>query len=54
MTEKVRRAGHAAGGLARHLQGRARGGPAHAKEAAIEKVFRGVTTTTEMVRVTGK
>jgi type II secretory ATPase GspE/PulE/Tfp pilus assembly ATPase PilB-like protein len=24
------------------------------KEAAIEKVFRGVTTTTEMVRVTGK
>jgi type II secretory ATPase GspE/PulE/Tfp pilus assembly ATPase PilB-like protein len=24
------------------------------KEAAIEKVFRGVTTVTEMVRVTGK
>ena len=24
------------------------------KEAAIEKVFRGATTTTEMVRVTGK
>ncbi len=24
------------------------------KEAAIEKVFRGITTTTEMVRVTGK
>ena len=24
------------------------------KEAAIEKVFRGVTTTTELVRVTGK
>ena len=24
------------------------------REAAIEKVFRGITTTTEMVRVTGK
>jgi type II secretory ATPase GspE/PulE/Tfp pilus assembly ATPase PilB-like protein len=24
------------------------------KEAAIEKVFRGMTTTAEMVRVTGK
>ncbi len=24
------------------------------REAAIEKVFRGVTTVTEMVRVTGK
>jgi len=24
------------------------------REAAVEKVFRGITTTTEMVRVTGK
>jgi type IV pilus assembly protein PilB len=24
------------------------------REAAIEKVFRGITTTTEMARVTGK
>ena len=24
------------------------------KEAAIEKVFRGITTTTEMARVTGR
>jgi len=24
------------------------------REAAVEKVFKGITTTTEMVRVTGK
>jgi len=54
MTEKTRRlVAHQAGSLEIFKAAREEG-LRTLKEAAIEKVFRGVTTTTEMVRVTGK
>ena len=55
MTEKVRALVTAAGRRARaSSRPRREEGMRTLREAAIEKVFRGVTTTTEMVRVTGK
>ncbi|MGD8896970.1 MAG: ATPase, T2SS/T4P/T4SS family [Acidobacteriota bacterium] len=54
MTEKIRRlVAHKAGSLEIYKAARDEG-LRTLKEAAIEKVFRGGTTTTEMVRVTGK
>jgi general secretion pathway protein E len=54
MTEKIRRlVAHQASSLEIFKAAREEG-LRTLKEAAIEKVFRGVTTTTEMVRVTGK
>jgi general secretion pathway protein E len=54
MSEKIRRlVAHQAGSLEIYKAAREEG-LRTLKEAAIEKVFRGVTTTTEMVRVTGK
>ena len=54
MTEKIRRlVSHQAGSLDIYKAAREEG-LRTLKEAAIEKVFRGDTTTTEMVRVTGK
>jgi general secretion pathway protein E len=54
MTEKIRRlVSHQAGSLDIYKAAREEG-LRTLKEAAIEKVFRGLTTTTEMVRVTGK
>ena len=54
MTEKTRRlVAHQAGSLDIFKAAREEG-LRTLKEAAIEKVFRGLTTTTEMVRVTGK
>jgi general secretion pathway protein E len=54
MTEKTRRlVAHQAGSLDIYKAAREEG-LRTLKEAAIEKVFRGLTTTTEMVRVTGK
>jgi type II secretory ATPase GspE/PulE/Tfp pilus assembly ATPase PilB-like protein len=54
MTEKTRRlVAHQAGSLEIYKAAREEG-LRTLKEAAIEKVFRGLTTTTEMVRVTGK
>jgi general secretion pathway protein E len=54
MTEKIRRlVAHKAGSLDIYKAARDEG-LRTLKEAAIEKVFRGGTTTTEMVRVTGK
>ena len=55
MTEKIRAPGHGAGRRRPRSSRPAREeGMRTLREAAIEKVFRGVTTTTEMVRVTGK
>jgi len=54
MTEKTRRlVAHQAGSLDIFKAAREEG-LRTLREAAIEKVFRGLTTTTEMVRVTGK
>ncbi len=54
MTEKIRRlVGQQSGSLDIFKAAREEG-LRTLKEAAIEKVFRGATTTTEMVRVTGK
>jgi general secretion pathway protein E len=54
MTEKIRRlVAHKAGSLEIYKAARDEG-LRTLKEAAIEKVFRGTTTTTEMMRVTGK
>jgi general secretion pathway protein E len=54
MTEKIRRlVSHKAASLEIYKAAREEG-LRTLKEAAIEKVFRGLTTTTEMVRVTGK
>jgi len=54
MTEKIRRlVSHQAGSLDIYKAAREEG-LRTLKEAAIEKVFHGETTTTEMVRVTGK
>ena len=54
MSEKTRRlVAHQAGSLDIYKAAREEG-LRTLKEAAIEKVFRGVTTTTEMMRVTGK
>jgi general secretion pathway protein E len=54
MTEKIRRlVSHKASSLDLYKAAREEG-LRTLKEAAIEKVFRGLTTTTEMVRVTGK
>ena len=54
MTEKIRRlVAHKAGSLDIYQAARDEG-LRTLKEAAIEKVFRGATPTTEMMRVTGK
>jgi type II secretory ATPase GspE/PulE/Tfp pilus assembly ATPase PilB-like protein len=54
MSEKIRRlVSHKAGSLDLYKAAREEG-LRTLKEAAIEKVFRGLTTTTEMARVTGK
>jgi type II secretory ATPase GspE/PulE/Tfp pilus assembly ATPase PilB-like protein len=54
MTEKIRRlVAHQAASLDIYKAARDEG-LRTLKEAAIEKVFRGTTTTTEMVRVTGR
>jgi len=54
MTDKVRRLVSQQSGSLELLRAAREEGLRTLKEAAIEKVFRGVTTTTEMVRVTGK
>jgi general secretion pathway protein E len=54
MTEKVRRLVSQQAGSLDIFKAARDEGLRTLKEAAIEKVFRGVTTTTEMVRVTGK
>jgi len=54
MTEKIRRLVAQQAGSLDVFKAAREEGLRTLKEAAIEKVFRGVTTTTEMVRVTGK
>jgi len=54
MTEKIRRLVSQQAGSVEVFRSAREEGLRTLKEAAIEKVFRGVTTTTEMVRVTGK
>jgi general secretion pathway protein E len=54
MTEKIRRLVSQQAGSLEIFKAAREEGLRTLKEAAIEKVFRGVTTTTEMVRVTGK
>jgi general secretion pathway protein E len=54
MTEKTRRLVALQAGSLDIFKAAREEGLRTLKEAAIEKVFRGVTTTTEMVRVTGK
>jgi general secretion pathway protein E len=54
MTEKIRRLVSQQSGSLEIFKAAREEGLRTLKEAAIEKVFRGVTTTTEMVRVTGK
>jgi general secretion pathway protein E len=54
MTEKIRRLVSQQASSVDVLRAAREEGLRTLKEAAIEKVFRGVTTTTEMVRVTGK
>jgi general secretion pathway protein E len=54
MTEKIRRLVSQQAGSLDIFKAAREEGLRTLKEAAIEKVFRGVTTTTEMVRVTGK
>jgi general secretion pathway protein E len=54
MTEKVRALITAEAGAPELFKAGREEGMRTLREAAIEKVFRGVTTTTEMVRVTGK
>jgi general secretion pathway protein E len=54
MTEKIRRLVSQQAGSLEIFKAAREEGLRTLKEAAIEKVFRGITTTTEMVRVTGK
>jgi general secretion pathway protein E len=54
MSEKIRRLVSQQAGSLDIFKAAREEGLRTLKEAAIEKVFRGVTTTTEMVRVTGK
>jgi general secretion pathway protein E len=54
MTEKIRRLVSQQAGSLEIFKAAREEGLRTLKEAAIEKVFRGQTTTTEMVRVTGK
>ncbi|MGE5127405.1 MAG: GspE/PulE family protein [Betaproteobacteria bacterium] len=54
MTEKIRRLVSQQAGSLEIFRAAREEGLRTLKEAAIEKVFRGATTTTEMVRVTGK
>jgi general secretion pathway protein E len=54
MTEKMRRLVSQQAGSLELFKAAREEGLRTLKEAAIEKVFRGITTTTEMVRVTGK
>jgi type II secretory ATPase GspE/PulE/Tfp pilus assembly ATPase PilB-like protein len=54
VTEKIRRLVAAQSGSPEIFRAAREEGLRTLKEAALEKVFRGVTTTTEMVRVTGK
>jgi general secretion pathway protein E len=54
MTEKIRRLVSQQAGSLEIFKAAREEGLRTLKEAAIEKVFRGVTTTTEMMRVTGK
>ncbi|HXK08995.1 MAG TPA: GspE/PulE family protein, partial [Vicinamibacteria bacterium] len=54
MTEKIRRLVSQQAGSLEIFKASREEGLRTLKEAAIEKVFRGTTTTTEMVRVTGK
>jgi type II secretory ATPase GspE/PulE/Tfp pilus assembly ATPase PilB-like protein len=54
MTEKVRRLVSMQSGSLEIFKAAREEGLRTLKEAAMEKVFRGVTTVTEMVRVTGK
>ncbi len=54
MTEKIRRLVTGQAGSPEIFKAAREEGMRTLREAAIEKVFRGITTTTEMVRVTGK
>jgi general secretion pathway protein E len=54
MTEKIRRLVATQAGSLEIFKTAREEGLRTLREAAIEKVFRGITTTTEMVRVTGK
>jgi general secretion pathway protein E len=54
MSEKIRRLVSSQAGSLEIFKAAREEGMRTLKEAAIEKVFRGITTTTEMVRVTGK
>jgi general secretion pathway protein E len=54
MTEKIRRLVSTQAGSLDIFKAAREEGLRTLKEAAIEKVFKGITTTTEMVRVTGK
>jgi general secretion pathway protein E len=54
MTEKIRRLVSTQAGSLEVFKAAREEGLRTLKEAAIEKVFRGITTTTEVVRVTGK
>jgi type II secretory ATPase GspE/PulE/Tfp pilus assembly ATPase PilB-like protein len=54
MTEKIRRLVSAQAGSLEIFKAAREEGLRTLKEAAIEKVFRGTTTVTEVVRVTGK
>jgi general secretion pathway protein E len=54
MSEKIRRLVSQQAGSLEIFKAAREEGLRTLKEAAIEKVFRGITTTTEMVRVTGK
>ena len=54
MSEKIRRLVSQQAGSLEIFRAAREEGMRTLREAAIEKVFQGVTTTTEMVRVTGK
>ena len=54
LTEKIRRLITAQSNTPEIFKAAREEGMRTLREAAIEKVFRGITTTTEMVRVTGK
>jgi general secretion pathway protein E len=54
MTEKIRRLVTAQASSLEIFKTAREEGMRTLREAAVEKVFRGITTTTEMVRVTGK
>jgi len=54
MTEKIRRLVTSQASSLEIFKTAREEGMRTLREAAVEKVFRGITTTTEMVRVTGK